>query len=233
MNNKKLSIKLSPGNNHLVNILGSIDEKIENNEKLIKSLKDFFFLKCNEFFANLTEYQIKSLTEIATFTNGLPMQKYRPCTPNHLKVLKIKELGQGCCDDNSDKCSIDIDDCYIVENGDVIFSWSGTLMVELWMGEKCGLNQHLYKVTSKSYPKWFYYYWLNFYLPDFKNIASGKATTMGHIKKEDLIKSQIKVPSTMLGTEQFDTMINKIVFLNQENNKLNKLKAIYLKKFFG
>ena len=34
MSNKRLLIKLSPGNNHLINNLGSIDEKIENNELL-------------------------------------------------------------------------------------------------------------------------------------------------------------------------------------------------------
>ena len=161
------------------------------------------------------------------------MQKYRPKTSNHLKVLKIKELGQGCCDSNSDTCDVHIDKSYIVNNGDVIFSWSGTLMVEIWKGETCGLNQHLYKVTSNNYPKWFYYYWLKFHLPNFKNIASGKATTMGHIKKEDLIKSQVKIPYNLANTEMFDAIMDKIVVINNENNKLKKLKSAYLKKFFG
>ena len=39
MNNKKSLIKLSPGNNHLVNILGSIDEKIENLEAITEKLQ--------------------------------------------------------------------------------------------------------------------------------------------------------------------------------------------------
>ena len=190
-------------------------------------------MSCEKFFYNLTEYTIKNLTEIAIFTNGLPMQKYRPIGTEHLKVLKIKELGQGFCDNNSDICDTNIDDLFIVKNGDIVFSWSGTLLVEIWQGETCGLNQHLYKVTSKDYPKWFYYYWLNFHLPNFKNIAYSKATTMGHIKREDLFNAKVKTPKCFNNTELFDNMLNKIILLNNENNKLKELKFKYLKKFFG
>jgi type I restriction enzyme S subunit len=67
----------------------------------------------------------------------------------------------------------------IIENGDVIFSWSASLMVKIWDGEKCILNQHLFKVTPDDFPKWFYYLWSKHHLDEFVSISSSHATTMG------------------------------------------------------
>ena len=124
------------------------------------------------------------------------MQKYRPTDDEQgLPVLKIKELRQGSCDSNSERCSSAIKPEYIVHDGDVIFSWSGSLLVDLWCGGTCGLNQHLFKVTSSKYDKWFYYSWTNHHLDKFAAIAAGMATTMGHIKREELAKAEVLIPS--------------------------------------
>ena len=96
-----------------------------------------------------------SLLGIADYLNGLAMQKYRPAEgAQGLPVLKIKELRQGSCDANSELCSPSIKPEYIVHDGDVIFSWSGSLLVDFWCGGICGLNQHLFSVCStKPLPK--------------------------------------------------------------------------------
>ena len=123
------------------------------------------------------------------------MQKFRP--QGHeigLPVLKIKELRQGSCDDSSELCSLSIKPEYIIHNGDVIFSWSGSLLVDIWCGGTCGLNQHLFKVTSDFYDKWFYYLWTAHHLARFIAIAADKATTMGHIKREELAKAEVLIP---------------------------------------
>ena len=125
------------------------------------------------------------------------MQKF-PATDieRSLPVLKIKELGQRKCDDCSDRCSDSIDADYIIDNEDIIFSWSGTLMVDVWCGGKCGLNQHLFKVTPlKNYPRWFVYYWTNRHLKKFKLIAKDKAVTMGHIRRGDLENAEVAIPT--------------------------------------
>ena len=132
-----------------------------------------------------------SLLDIADYLNGLAMQKFRPVDGERgLPVLKIKELRQGFCDYSSELCSPNIKPEFIVHDGDVIFSWSGSLLVDLWCGGTCGLNQHLFKVTSVKYPKWFYYTWTAHHLARFVAIAADKATTMGHIKREDLAKAE-------------------------------------------
>ena len=169
-----------------------------------------------------------TLLDIADYLNGLAMQKY-PSKEGFvsLPVLKIKELGQGYCDDASDRCTSTISSQYIVNDGDVIFSWSGTLLVDIWCGGVCGLNQHLYKVTSKSYPKWFYLYWTISHLEEFRRIASDKAVTMGHIKRGDLEKAKVLIPPiTTIATlsNQITPMIENIINVRKENTKLAQLR---------
>lgn len=137
-----------------------------------------------------------SLLDIADYLNGLAMQKFRPVDDEiGLPVLKIKELRQGFCDESSELCSPSIKPVYIIDDGDVIFSWSGSLLVDFWCGGKCGLNQHLFKVTSTKFDKWFYYAWTKHHLQKFIAIAADMATTMGHIKREELSKAKVLIPS--------------------------------------
>ena len=141
-------------------------------------------------------WKVVSLSVIADYINGLAMQKYRPIEGEKgLPVLKIKELGQGSTDDNSELCSPSlIGEKYIIDDGDIIFSWSGTLMVKVWCGGKCGLNQHLFVVEPKDYPHWFAYQWTKHHLDNFIHIAKDKAVTMGHIKRGELDKAKVVVP---------------------------------------
>ena len=68
-------------------------------------------------------------------------------------------------------------------------------MLDFWCGDTCGLNQHLFKVTSKRYDKWFYFSWTKYHLNKFIAIAADMATTMGHIKRNELSKAKVLVPS--------------------------------------
>ena len=181
-------------------ILKSIDDKIAINCQINDNLEQQAQNIFNHYFIDnpieLGSYSEGVLTDIAVYLNGLAMQKFRPEGSDFgLPVLKIKELGQRSCDNNSDRCSSLIKEEYIVNDGDVIFSWSGTLLVDLWCGGKCGLNQHLFKVTSDTYPKWFYYFWTKHHLDNFIRVAKDKAVTMGHIKRTELEKANIIVPT--------------------------------------
>ena len=44
----------------------------------------------------------------------------------------------------------DIPESVKVYDGDVLFSWSASLEVMLWAYGNGGLNQHIFKVTSKN-----------------------------------------------------------------------------------
>ena len=181
-------------------LLKALDDKIKLNNEINKNLEQQAqAIFANEFLSleTLPEgWKQASLIDIADYLNGLAMQKYRPTDgESGIPVLKIKELRQGCCNDNSELCSPNIKSNYIIHDGDVIFSWSGSLLVDLWCGGICGLNQHLFKVTSSKYDKWFYYAWTNHHLQKFAAIAADMATTMGHIKREELSKAEVLIPS--------------------------------------
>ena len=184
---------------YLVSILEPIDEKIRNNKQVndnlyaqAKAIFDNHFINIDAIPAG---WRKGNLLDIANYLNGLAMQKFRPQGNEiGLPVLKIKELRQGSCDDSSELCSLRIKPEYIIHDGDVIFSWSGSLLVDIWCGGTCGLNQHLFKVTSDIYDKWFYYLWTAHHLARFIAIAADKATTMGHIKREELAKAEVLIP---------------------------------------
>ena len=181
-------------------LLKSLDNKIAVNNAINKNLlqqaQNIFAQEFLSLDSIPDGWQESSLLGIADYLNGLAMQKYRPKDDEQgLSVLKIKELRQGFCDSNSELCSPSIKPEYIVHDGDVIFSWSGSLLVDLWCGGTCGLNQHLFKVTSSIYDKWFYYAWTNHHLQKFAAIAADMATTMGHIKREELSKAEVLIPS--------------------------------------
>lgn len=73
-----------------------------------------------------------------------------------------------------------------------MFSWSGSLEVDVWTGGAGALNQNLFKVTSENVPKWFYYFATKHYLLYFREIAANKATTMGHIQRKHLSDANLQ-----------------------------------------
>lgn len=79
-------------------------------------------------------WEVDCLSGVATYLNGLAMQKFPTETDDFIPVIKIRELTLGQTDDSSDKASLKIPKQYIINSGDILFSWSGTLKVEIWSG---------------------------------------------------------------------------------------------------
>ena len=139
-------------------------------------------------------WRLRPLDSIACFQNGLALQKFRPAANEaHLPVVKIAQLRAGEAN-SGEWASSTIKPACIIENGDVVFSWSGSLLVETWCGGRAALNQHLFKVTSEEYPKWFYLHSILSHFPDFQRIAKDKTTTMGHIRRHHLTDALCVVP---------------------------------------
>lgn len=237
----EISIPMLEEQKKIASIIESINGKIERNTAINDNLEQqaqaIFrqeLLQNRELPPNWTT---GSLLDIADYLNGLAMQKFRPVDGERgLPVLKIKELRQGFCDYSSELCSPNIKPEFIVHDGDVIFSWSGSLLVDLWCGGTCGLNQHLFKVTSVKYPKWFYYTWTAHHLARFVAIAADKATTMGHIKREDLAKAEVIIPD-VASMERIGGVLQPIydLVINQriENRKLSMLRDSLLPKLMS
>jgi len=180
-------------------------------------------------------WSVLGLDETARFLNGLALQKFPPRDDRFLPVIKIAQLRTENTVD-ADKASADLAPEYVVEDGDVLFSWSGSLECILWAGGKGALNQHLFKVTSEKFPKWFYFLWIHQHLDEFQEIAAGKATTMGHIQRHHLTAAKVVVPSALLLTEMsryFAPLIDQIVQLKCESKALAAARDLLLPRLIS
>ncbi len=236
-------------------ILKSLDDKIEVNRRINENLEqqaqalfkswfvDFEPFKNGEFVESELGmipkgWRVDSLSAIADYINGLAMQKFRSLDGEAgLPVLKIKELGIGNTDINSELCSPSlISEKYIINDGDIIFSWSGTLMVKIWCGGRCGLNQHLFIVVPNNYPKWFAYQWTRFHLDNFIRIAKDKAVTMGHIKRGELDKAKVAIPDEE-SLHKIDLLMTplqqKIISNELESRRLAQLRDTLLPRLMS
>lgn len=181
-------------------------------------------------------WAVQSLDQIARYQNGLALQKFRPNEgEDFLPVLKIAQLRARKAD-GVEKASVNIKPECIVHNGDVVFSWSGTLMIDIWSGGKAALNQHLFKVTSEKYPKWFYFLWTQRHLEIFQRIAADKAVTMGHIKRQHLTEAFCLVPEAKLidkAGELIKPLVEKMLSSRLESEELTQLRDTLLPKLLS
>src|SRR5690554_5927551 len=243
-----------PTQKSIAKVLSDLDAKIELNNKInrelesmAKTLYDYWFVQFDFPDANGRPYkssggkmvynaelkreipegwEVKTLLDIATYTNGLACQKFRPTNEDFLPVIKIREMRDGI-NENTERVRADIPEKLKVFNGDVLFSWSASLEVIIWTGGKGGLNQHIFKVTSKKYPRSFYYFQLIWYLQHFKMIAELRKTTMGHITQDHLKQSRIVVPPIDIVKnldKQLKPVQEKQILINRQNQHLTALR---------
>ena len=167
-----------------------------------------------------------TLLDIAEYTNGLACQRFRPIDDNKLPVIKIKEMHDGLPSE-TELVRSDIPESVKVYDGDVLFSWSASLEVMLWAYGNGGLNQHIFKVTSKNgFPRSFYFYQLIDYIGNFKRMAEARKTTMGHITQDHLKQSTIALPQNIDIANELEKRLcpifDTIVRNNQEIMNLTK-----------
>ena len=219
--------------------LGALDTKIQNlqnQNKILEQIAQTVFKSWFVDYDGQTQFEgselgkipkgwkIDKLENIATFLNGLPLQKFRPVDDSFLPVIKIREMKNGISK-NTEKARMDLEEKFIVNNGDILFSWSGTLELIVWPLNKGALNQHIFKVTSENYAKWFYYIWIKFHLKEFRRIAEGKVTTMGHIQRHHLSEALVLIPTN--GVMQ---IMNKIMtpifekYIQNQNSSQNLIR---------
>jgi len=210
---ERFSFKLPPLKEQrtIAEILGTLDDRIDNLRQTNTTLEALAQALFKSWFVDFDGvppegmqeselglipkgWRVASLDTIADYLNGLALQKFPPeSNTEFLPVIKIAQLRTGHTK-GADRASSKIKSDYIVQDGDVLFSWSGSLEVEVWTGGRGALNQHLFKITSREVPKWFYYFATRQHLSDFRAIAAGKATTMGHIQRKHLTLAKVVIP---------------------------------------
>lgn len=180
-------------------------------------------------------WHVMPLDRLATFLNGLALQRFPPTGDGDIPVIKIPELRSGMTN-STGLASGQVPEQYIVRDGDVLFSWSGSLLAILWSGGAGALNQHLFRVTSQEYPRWLYFFWIREHLQAFQQIAAGKATTMGHIQRGHLSQANCIVPSPALlrrTTGILEPMLDAIVSHGSESRSLAVMRDALLPKLIS
>ena len=181
-------------------------------------------------------WEVKAITTIATFLNGLTLQKYPPRGDGEdLRVIKIAELRKGSAE-RAAWANGDVAEQYVIGDRDLLFSWSGTLEAEFWFGGKGALNQHLFKVTSSHFPSWLCFLWIRQHLPWFRAIAASKATTMGHIKRGHLQETLVVVPPNEVlheANEVIGPIYDLFGQLMIESRKLAAMRDVLLPKLLS
>jgi type I restriction enzyme S subunit len=106
----------------------------------------------------------------------------------------------------------------------------------IWAGGKGALNQHLFKVRSAEYPRWFCYFWIHEYLPTFRDIAADKATTMGHIQRYHLSHAKATIPTLEVLRVAHDVIapiVDRILNLRIESRTLAAVRDALLPKLIS
>ncbi|MEN6300659.1 MAG: restriction endonuclease subunit S, partial [Anaerolineaceae bacterium] len=236
----------------IAEILSALDDKIELNRQTNATLEAIAQAIFKEWFVNfnfpgatgeLVEselgmipkgWKILPMDKIADFLNGLALQNYPAENDyDYLPVIKIREMKNGITD-SSDKASKNLPAKYIVHDGDLLFSWSGSLEIIFWVGGDGALNQHLFKVTSNNYPIWFCYFWILQYIDKFKGIAEDKTTTMGHIQRHHISEAICLIPDKLENIDKvMNPIIEKIINNQKEVILLAKIRDALLPKLMS
>lgn len=245
--------------NRIANVLGSIEERIENNnaicaelEAMAKLLYDYWFVQFDFPDENGNPYKSSggkmawseelkreipegwnagNLYNIADFINGLACQKFRPEVGGEsLPVIKIGEMHDGITE-KTERVRADIPQKNIIQDGDILFSWSATLETMIWTGGVGGLNQHIFKVVPKLCSKHYVYQQLSAYILNFVKMAEARKTTMGHITTDHLKQSKIALPPkniVALYEERVESIYSMVLTCRQENRNLASLRDFLL-----
>ena len=82
----------------------------------------------------------------------------------------------------------------VIDEGDLIFSWSASLFLRIWKQGRAALNQHLFKVVERDgVDRNFLKAFIEFYLPYLTKASHG--STMRHITRKELERFAAPFPT--------------------------------------
>jgi len=158
-------------------------------------------------------WEWKKLGEIATFINGRAFKPSEWRTSGY-PIIRIQNLTSE--DSKFNHYNSELEEKYFVIDGDLLVSWSATLGVFIWDGEKAVLNQHIFKavVNHKIIDKMYLFYVIQTKIAEMKLRVHG--STMTHITKKDFGRIEIPVPPLPIQ--------RKIVSILERAEKLKTLR---------
>lgn len=218
-----ISLPPLPEQRAIARVLGGLDDKIELNRRMNRTLEDLARGLFRSWFVDFDPvtkngsakapaaphglfpkrlvdsplgpipegWRPGSVADLARYVNGRNFTKN--ATGTGRMVVRIAELNSGP-GGSTVYNDVKAEPENVVQPGDLLFAWSGSLDVYRWNRDEALVNQHIFKVVCEAYPQWFVHFHLCEAMPFFQGIAADKATTMGHIKREHLRQAELALP---------------------------------------
>ena len=211
LRNMTISVPTLSIQKRITDILSAYDDLIENNQKQIKLLEEAAQRLYKEWFVDLRfpghehtpivdgvpeGWSRKAISELGEYINGFA---FKPSDWNTKgkPIIKIKEMGSGISPDTPRNDGERVPNKYLVKSGEILFSWSATLMVMIWDNEDGWLNQHIFKVIpNKGVSREFLLQSISKAITEFSNLTTG--ATMKHIQRNKLDQVYVNVPEQVI-----------------------------------
>ena len=176
------------------------------------------------------------LGEVADFING---RAFKPdeWSNTGLPIIRIQNLTSIGAPFNYSAGVVD--QCHLVQDGDLLISWSATLDVFLWLRGPAVLNQHIFKVTEQAQlvRRDYLYFAVREDMEEIRAQVHG--ATMRHITKPEF--ESIKIPLPPLSeqkriaailNEQMEAVGKVRTALEAQLEHINTLPASLLRRAF-
>lgn len=214
---------------NIASVLSAYDDLIENNEKRIKALEEMAQLLYTEWFVKFKfpghekvkmvdsrtdlgavpeGWTVVPMESLADFVNGYPF-KPGDLGDEGLPVIKIPELRSGILDKTPRNSGEDIPKRCLIKTGDILFSWSATLLVNIWNSGDALLNQHLFKVSPKKdiYRSYAFYSLIRLVEKLSKHVVGA---TMQHLRRGTVVDAKVVLPAETL-LVQYESAASKLL----------------------
>lgn len=190
----------------LAEILWAINDTMESYKRLILATDELV----KSQFIEITQSGDRTPTrmgDIATYVNGYAF-KPQDWSFEGVPIIRIQNLNDASADFN--RFAGEIDEKYLVHNGDVLVSWATHLEAYLWNGGDAWLNQHIFKVVfdKRKVNKVFFIFAANYALKEAFKKAHGFKATMEHIKRGDFEDAIVMMPD-LFQQEEFATLVRQ------------------------
>jgi type I restriction enzyme S subunit len=245
----KIHAPLLDEQERIASVLDHYDDLIETNRRRIALLEESARLLYREWFVKLRfpshesvkvldgvpeGWILQPLSSVANFINGFPF-KPAQLHEDGFPVVKIPELRDGISAKTPRNSGDLVPMRNKIDSGDLLFSWSATLLVNEWSEGPALLNQHLFKVTSNlSFFKRFLRVALEEAIPVLLGQSVG--ATMQHIRKSALDTHKILVPDECIRhqfSEIADLIMDQVLQLKSQNKLLVEARDALLPKLMS
>lgn len=134
-----------------------------------------------------------TVNDLGLYINGLAF-KPSDWEPTGRPIIRIQNLTRATAHLN--RTTKVVAPQFVVEDGDILVSWSATLDAFIWRGPEAVLNQHIFKVVpDRALPSRTFVFWgLRFAINQMWESEHTHGTTMRHINRGPFLAHQFALP---------------------------------------